>query len=90
VVNASGICGHRVTDVVRLKIDIKDATGSTPAYPLLVHLNVGGPGHGTLTLDPDGARITCTSATFLWHEMNAQGQVRACNKLSAQEDGNNT
>jgi hypothetical protein len=64
----------------RLKIDIKDATGSTPAYPVLVHLNVGGPGHGTLTLDPDGALITCTSASFLWHEMNAQGQVTSPNE----------
>jgi hypothetical protein len=42
---------------------------------------VRGPNHGTLTLDPAGARVTCTSASFLWHEMNARGQVRACNKL---------
>jgi hypothetical protein len=58
VVDASGIYGHRVTDVIRLKIDIKDATGQTRAYPVLVHLNVGGPGHGTLTRDPDGNRVS--------------------------------
>lgn len=35
---------------------------------------------GTLILDPDGARTPCQSASFLWHERDAQGQIIALNE----------
>jgi len=77
---ADGIKGHRIQKTIHLKIDIKDGTGSAPAYPVLVHLSVGGPRHGTLILDPDGSPIRCDQATFLWHERDAYGNIIAPNE----------
>jgi len=77
---ADGIKGHRIQKTIRLKIDIKDGTGLAPAYPVLVHLSVGGPRHGTLILDPDGSRIRCDQATFLWHERDSNGNIIAFNE----------
>ncbi len=77
---ANGIKGHRIQKTIRLKIDIKDGTGSAPAYPVLVHLSVGGPRHGTLILDPDGLQLRCDQATFLWHERDAYGNIIALNE----------
>ena len=68
IVDFQGIRDHRIEKKVRLKIDIKDAYGATPNYPVLVQLAVGGPRHGSLILDPDGAMVTCSEASFLWHQ----------------------
>ena len=80
VVDSAGIHGHRIVKTIRMKLDIKDATGQAPAYPVLVHLTLSGPAHGTLILDPDGNRIQCSQASFLWHERNAQNQIIALNE----------
>ena len=77
---AEGIKGHRIQKTIRLKIDIQDGTGSAPAYPVLVHLSVGGPRHGSLILDPDGSRLRCDQATFLWHERDESGNIIAPNE----------
>jgi hypothetical protein len=83
-IGPEGIHGHRVEKEIRVRIDIKDANGSMVDHPVLVHLELGGHGAdisklGRLILDPEGARIECTSATFVWHEENAQGQIIAFN-----------
>jgi hypothetical protein len=79
-VGADGIHGHRVEKVIRLRIQIKDKYDVEPTYPVLVHLTTGGPHHGTLILDPDGARKECSNASFLWHERDAQGNLVALNE----------
>ena len=48
LVDSSGIHGHRIEKTIRMKIDIKDGLGGAPAFPVLVHLAVSGPAHGTL------------------------------------------
>ncbi len=63
-----------------MKLDIADATGVAPTYPVLVHLSVAGPFHGKLILDPDGNRVECDQASFLWHERDAQGNIIALNE----------
>jgi RHS repeat-associated protein len=68
VVDASGIKDHRIEKTVKLRLDIKDARGQTPDYPVLVELAVGGPRHGQVIVDPDGAALPCDQASFLWHE----------------------
>jgi hypothetical protein len=80
VIGADGIHAHRVQRTIRLKIGIKDSTGVEPTYPVLVHLSVFGIAPGSLILDPDGARITCQTASFLWHERDAQGNPAALNE----------
>jgi RHS repeat-associated protein len=80
VVDADGIHGHRIEKVIRLRIDIKDAMGQTPAYPVLVRFGVGGPRPGKLILDPDGNRIECDTGSFIWHERDAQGNLVAPNE----------
>ena len=80
VVDASGIHGHRIEKTIRLKIDVRDASGSAPNFPVLVHLALGGPHHGTLILDPDGNRVQCDQGTFLWHERDAAGNIIALNE----------
>jgi hypothetical protein len=77
---AQGIHGHRIQKTIRMKIDIKDSTGSAPNYPVLVHLQLGGPFHGKLILDPDGNRVQCDQASFLWHERDANGNIIALNE----------
>jgi len=67
-VGVEGIHGHRIEKTARLKLDITDATGQAPTYPVLVQLAVGGPRHGTLILNPDGSQVVCDQAAFLWHE----------------------
>ena len=67
-IDFQGIRDHRIEKKVRIKMDIKDGHGATPDYPVLVELAVGGPRHGSLILDPDGAMVTCSEASFLWHE----------------------
>jgi hypothetical protein len=79
-VGVDGIHGHRVEKVIRLRIQIRDQYGVEPTYPVLVHLATGGPHHGTLILDPDGARTECPDASFLWHERDAQGNLVALNE----------
>jgi hypothetical protein len=81
----SGIHGHRIeradgtSRVLRLHLEVKDASGNTPTHPVLVSLAVGGPQHGTLILDPDGTRLECVQASFVWHERDAQGNLIAAN-----------
>jgi hypothetical protein len=77
---ATGIHGHRIEKTIRMKIDITDATGVAPTYPVLVHLSIAGPFHGKLILDPDGNRVECDQASFLWHERDAQGNIIALNE----------
>jgi hypothetical protein len=79
-VGVDGIHGHRVEKVIRLRIQIRDQYDVEPTYPVLVHLTAGGPHHGTLILDPDGARTECSNASFLWHERDAQGNLVALNE----------
>jgi hypothetical protein len=80
-IGVEGINKHRVDKTIRIKIGIKDATGAEPNYPVLVHLAVvGGEPAGRLILDPDGARIECQSASFLWHERDEQGNIIALNE----------
>ncbi|HQP88629.1 MAG TPA: carboxypeptidase regulatory-like domain-containing protein, partial [Thermoanaerobaculia bacterium] len=76
-----GINGHRIERTVRLRLDIKDATESAPTHPVLVQMAVGGPKAGKLILDPDGARIECTSVSFLWHDRDAQGKPAEKNEI---------
>jgi hypothetical protein len=73
VIGVDGIHEHRVNKTIRMKISIKDANGLEPTYPVLVHVAVLGDPPGMLILDPDGARIECQSASFLWHEPDGQG-----------------
>jgi hypothetical protein len=80
VVDALGIHGHRIEKTIRMKIDIKDKDGATPPHAVLVNLALAGPSHGTLILDPDGNRIQCSTASFLWHERDAQGNIVALNE----------
>ncbi len=79
VIAFEGIHAHRVNKTIRVKIEIKDAGGAEPTYPVLVNLSLAGVPPGTLILDPDGARKECQSASFLWHERDAQGQIIAPN-----------
>jgi hypothetical protein len=82
----TGIHGHRIENAdgtskkIRLKIDVKDSAGNAPTHPVLVSLSVGGPQHGTLIVDPDGNKVECTQASFLWHERDAQGAIIAANE----------
>ncbi|MHB8797134.1 MAG: hypothetical protein ACYDBY_01600 [Thermoanaerobaculia bacterium] len=76
-----GINGHRIERTVRLRLDIKDATGSAPTHPVLVQMAVGGPKAGKLILDPDGARIECATVSFLWHDQDAEGNVTHPNEI---------
>lgn len=81
VIGVTGINSHRVDKTIRIRFEIKDAAGAEPTYPVLVRLSlVGGTPSGTLILDPDGARTPCQSASFLWHERDAQGQIIALNE----------
>jgi hypothetical protein len=86
---ATGIHGHRVTKAdgtpneIRLTIDIKDSTGNAPDYPVLVDLSLATVWTirpGTIILDPDGARLECPNASFIWHERDAQGNIVALNE----------
>ncbi|MGV8040941.1 MAG: carboxypeptidase regulatory-like domain-containing protein [Thermoanaerobaculaceae bacterium] len=72
-VGADGITGHRIEKTIRLKLEVKDATGQTPTHPVLVQMAVDGARHGHLVFDPDGTRRTCSSGAFLWHEPDGQG-----------------
>lgn len=47
---------------------------------MLVHLKLGGPRPGRLILDPDGNRVECEQASFLWHERDAEGRIIALNE----------
>jgi trimeric autotransporter adhesin len=73
IVGPDGIHGHRIEKEIRLKIDVKDAAGETPAYPVLVSLSTGGPSPGKFIVDPDGARVECDVASFIWQAPDAQG-----------------
>lgn len=67
-------------EAARLKLEIKDAAGQVPTYPILVTMALGGTHSGTLILDPDGRRVECKQARFLWHERDAQGNLVALNE----------
>src|SRR5262249_45351233 len=71
VVDAAGIHGHRIEKIIRLKIGVRDGTGSAPNYPVLIHLALGGPYHRKLILAPHGYRIQCGEGTFLPHQRHA-------------------
>ncbi len=83
---AAGIHGHKIekadgtSKVMRFHLDVKDSTGNAPTHPVLVNLAVGGAKHGTLILDPTGAKIECAQASFIWHEQDAQGTIIAPNE----------
>ncbi len=79
-VGIDGIHGHRIEKTARLKLSIKDATGQEPTYPVLVQLAMGGPRHGEVILDPDGNRVACDRAAFIWHERDSQGTLTAANE----------
>lgn len=79
-VGAGGVHGHRIEKDVRLKLEITDATGSEPTYPVLVQLALGGPRPGQVILDPDGARIACDVAAFTWHDRDDAGTLIAPNE----------
>lgn len=72
--------GHRIEKNARLKLEIKDATGAEPTYPVLVQLAMGGPQHGQVILDPDVNRIACNRAVFVWHDRDDQGNLIAANE----------
>jgi hypothetical protein len=80
VIGVEGVHEHRVNKTIRMKIEIKDANGLEPSYPVLVRLSIIGDPPGRLILDPDGTRIECQSASFLWHERDAQGNIIAPNE----------
>ena len=80
VVDTAGIHGHRIEKSVRLKLEVTDALGAEPTYPVLVQLAMGGPQHGQVILDPDGTRVTCDQAAFIWHDRDAQGTLIAANE----------
>ena len=68
-----GIHGYRVTNEVRLRLQILDASLQEPTYPVLVTVSLAGTDRGTLILDPTGLKIRCKEARFVWHERDAQG-----------------
>lgn len=72
-VGLDGIWGHRIQKTIQLGLEIHDATGQVPAYPVLVDLNLGGPAHGALLLD--GGQTTCNRLTRLWHQRTAEGAL---------------
>ena len=80
-VGDKGIYGHRIEKEIRLRIRVHDASGNEPDYPVLVSLSVGGRAAGQLILDPDGSRIECPTATFIWHERDANGVIVALNEI---------
>ncbi|HYN40716.1 MAG TPA: DUF6531 domain-containing protein, partial [Thermoanaerobaculia bacterium] len=80
-VGDEGIYGHRVEKEIRLRISVRDANGNEPDYPVLVSVFVGGWASGQIILDPEGSRIECPSATFVWHERDANGVIVALNEV---------
>ena len=82
-VGVDGIHGHRIEKTVNLKLDVKDATGAEPTYPVLVQLALVGPRMGRLILDRNGSSIECSRASFLWHERDAQGALTDLNDTFA-------
>ena len=72
---SAGITGHRVTKEIRLKLTVLDASQQEPTYPVLVTMALAGSAPGSLILDPDGARVRCRQARFLWHERDALGNL---------------
>ena len=79
-VGVDGIHGHRIEKNARLKLEIADALGQAPTYPVLVQLALGGPQHGQVILDPDLNRIACNRAVFIWHDRDDQGNLIAANE----------
>jgi hypothetical protein len=78
----AGIHGHRVQHRIHMQLEITDATGAAPNSPVLVHLQLGNSNAGSLILDPDGTALECQQqASFLWHEMDANGNIIAENDL---------
>ena len=53
------------------QLDLHDATGQTPTYPVLVQLNLAGVAHGKLLLD--GGALRCDGIARMWHQRDAQG-----------------
>lgn len=80
-VGSQGIFGHRVEKEIRLRILVRDASGLEPTYPVLVSVSIGGGAAGQVILDPDGTRVECPSATFVWHERDASGAIVALNEV---------
>jgi hypothetical protein len=80
LVGVDGIHGHRIEKNARLKLEITDTLGQAPTYPVLVQLALGGPQHGQVILDPDGNRIACNVAAFVWHDRDDQGNLLAANE----------
>ena len=80
LVGVDGIHGHRIEKEVLFEIMVKDKDGNEPTEPVLIHLTAEGLAHGTIILDPEGARTECADATFIWHERDAQGQLVARNE----------
>ncbi len=65
-VGVEGIHGHRIEKTIRLRIEVKDKDGQVPDHPVLVAVALDGPKADTLILDPNGARLECKRASFLW------------------------
>ena len=77
---SAGITGHRVTKEIRLKLTVLDASQQEPAYPVLMTIALAGSAPGSLIVDPDGLRVPCKQARFVWHERDAQGSLVALNE----------
>ncbi|MGV8040936.1 MAG: hypothetical protein AB2L07_12945 [Thermoanaerobaculaceae bacterium] len=73
VVGVDGIHGHRIEKTLQLQLEMKDSTGATPDYPVLVQLNLSGPSRGKLLVN--GGLTQCDQVAFLWHERDSQGTV---------------
>lgn len=73
----AGIHDHRVDHTIRLKLDILDANGNEIPYPVLVHVRPVGIRPGSITLNATGTPVTCTDASFVWHDRDANGNLIA-------------
>jgi hypothetical protein len=74
-VGPDGIEGHRVGKTIQLKLAVKDADGNEPTYPVAIHLAVGGSRHGTLIISGANGTVECDTASFIWHQRDAQGTL---------------
>ncbi|MET0618816.1 MAG: hypothetical protein ABW056_00990 [Thermoanaerobaculia bacterium] len=62
---ADGLVGHRPGETVRLRMDIRDKSGSQPTFPVAVRVSLLDSSDGTLS--PMAARESCRSLRFFWN-----------------------